>query len=329
MDLTQKTLSERMGLSRAYIADVEAGRKDPSRNFLVRLTENINVSGDWLLSGVGSMFLEGAKRTIRDRLVEVLDSTGRDVEDWMVSMGMDSRIFLGVEEEVTGSQEAMIRRVEHVEGLRRDWLLNGQGTPFSGGRYWSDVEACERLALVLAGEGGWHVYLVTDRTLFCVVMIAPAWAESEESGQYEYTVMEVVGGAVGRQTLTYVRQLFGKYALYVVVVETENLIRLVDGWMGSCELLGRGKVVGVLDGAVKIERITQVDEYIQESGQRIAPEVLERACVLAAEDPHSGRLLYWLSDWLVKASPDDRVYLDGLLKRNCEGFGEVGRGVVG
>lgn len=321
LDLTQQTLSERIGVSRAYIADVEAGRKDPSRNFIVKLTEKINISGDWFLSGIGRMFLDGTRGTIRDRLVEMLSATERDVDSWMILMGIDSK-YVTQEENLETHYEALFLRAQYQEGFRREWLMQGLGTPFPGGRFRSDTDAKGRLDLLLTWDKGWHIYLVTDRDVFGVLLIAPTWTEIDDAQSYEYTVMEVIGGAVGRRTLAAIRKLLGNYAIYIVIMETSNLWRLVDGWMGTYELMGRGKVVGLLDGAIKIEHSAQVDEYIPEPVARIDPVELEKVCALAAEDPQCARILYWLSGWLPHADPEDRVYLEGLLKRNFPEFGE-------
>ena len=51
--ISQRALSDRLEVSRGYISDIEAGRSEPSRNFLKKLTETFNVSADWVLYGVG------------------------------------------------------------------------------------------------------------------------------------------------------------------------------------------------------------------------------------------------------------------------------------
>ncbi|MBF0192073.1 MAG: helix-turn-helix transcriptional regulator [Magnetococcales bacterium] len=323
LDLTQQGLSDRIGVSRAYIADVEAGRKDPSRNFIVKLTDRMRISGDWLLSGVGEMFMDGARGTIRDRLVRLLAATERDVDGWLSGLGIDSKTSHLFDESRGAWNEALLTRVRRQEGVREEWLLAGEGTPFPGGRHRSDADAVARLELVLSGVGGWHLYLVTDRELFCVVLIAPSWSDPGDESSYEYTVMEVIGGAVGRRTLAAVRNQLGCYAVYVVVVSTEVLRRLVNGWMGVREFVGRERTNGLLDGAVRIEQGSQMDEFIPEPLARIDAAELEKICGQAAEDPRSARMLYWLSGWLPRATSEERIYLEGLLKRNFPEFADT------
>lgn len=51
--LSQRALGSVLGVSQGYIGDIEAGRSEPSRNFLQALTERFGVSADWILYGVG------------------------------------------------------------------------------------------------------------------------------------------------------------------------------------------------------------------------------------------------------------------------------------
>lgn len=51
--LTQRALGSALAVSQGYISDIEAGRSEPSRNFLQRLSEHFGVSADWVLYGAG------------------------------------------------------------------------------------------------------------------------------------------------------------------------------------------------------------------------------------------------------------------------------------
>lgn len=52
-NLSQRALGSVMGVSQGYIGNIEAGRSEPSRNFLQNLTERFGVSADWILYGTG------------------------------------------------------------------------------------------------------------------------------------------------------------------------------------------------------------------------------------------------------------------------------------
>ncbi|AWZ21114.1 Hypothetical protein RAK1035_2406 [Roseovarius sp. AK1035] len=49
--LSQRELSAAIGVSRGYIGDIEAGRSEPSRNFLERLQERFGLRADYILYG--------------------------------------------------------------------------------------------------------------------------------------------------------------------------------------------------------------------------------------------------------------------------------------
>ncbi|CAG1021897.1 hypothetical protein DOJK_01319 [Patescibacteria group bacterium] len=54
--MSQQKLATLLGFSQGYIGDIEAGRSEPSFNFLSILTEKTNVSSDWILTGKGEMY---------------------------------------------------------------------------------------------------------------------------------------------------------------------------------------------------------------------------------------------------------------------------------
>lgn len=59
-DESQQKFSERVGIHRTYISDVEADRKEPSYSFLKKLIDSISVNPAWLMTGVGERFISSA-----------------------------------------------------------------------------------------------------------------------------------------------------------------------------------------------------------------------------------------------------------------------------
>lgn len=53
---SQQKLSDKVLISRSYIARVEQGLV-PSSEFIIKLTNSLNISVDWLLTGRGNMYL--------------------------------------------------------------------------------------------------------------------------------------------------------------------------------------------------------------------------------------------------------------------------------
>lgn len=79
LNLTQAAFAKASGISRTYIADVEAGRQEPSFKFVKSLNTSFNLSINWLLSGEGPMLTQGTlPREGERRDVEVLH--GADLE---------------------------------------------------------------------------------------------------------------------------------------------------------------------------------------------------------------------------------------------------------
>lgn len=67
-NLTLETLSERIGISRNYLWEIEAGRKAPALNTLFNLGVALNVSIDYLLGvSVEKKSLRDSPATERDR----------------------------------------------------------------------------------------------------------------------------------------------------------------------------------------------------------------------------------------------------------------------
>nr|WP_297773052.1 helix-turn-helix transcriptional regulator [uncultured Roseovarius sp.] len=51
--LSQRALGSAMDVSQGYIGDIEGGRCEPSRNFLIRLQERFGLRADYILYGAG------------------------------------------------------------------------------------------------------------------------------------------------------------------------------------------------------------------------------------------------------------------------------------
>jgi transcriptional regulator with XRE-family HTH domain len=56
-NLSQEQFAKLLSFSRAYIADIETGRTKPSRRFLESISEQYNISLDWLISKNRFLFL--------------------------------------------------------------------------------------------------------------------------------------------------------------------------------------------------------------------------------------------------------------------------------
>ena len=71
---SQRDLAKELDVSQSYVGNIEAGRSEPSRNFLRALSDRFNVSADWLLTGIGSA--EAGLPPDLDRLKETARALG-------------------------------------------------------------------------------------------------------------------------------------------------------------------------------------------------------------------------------------------------------------
>ena len=62
LDLDQKVLGKRMGLSQAIISQYESGITEISLSFLEYLNKKNGISSDWMLFGTGEMNIKNVKR---------------------------------------------------------------------------------------------------------------------------------------------------------------------------------------------------------------------------------------------------------------------------
>lgn len=58
LHLTQENLGEPLGLTRANIANIEAGRISVTDRVIIALCDKFNVNEEWLRSGTGEIFVE-------------------------------------------------------------------------------------------------------------------------------------------------------------------------------------------------------------------------------------------------------------------------------
>lgn len=63
--LSASAFAAQTGLNRTYLSDVEADRREPSRNFLDSLNKTYDLSYDWILTGSGQMFIDAPKEGVR------------------------------------------------------------------------------------------------------------------------------------------------------------------------------------------------------------------------------------------------------------------------
>lgn len=131
--LTQKEFAEKLGYSQAYIAELEKGKKEPSRKFLQQLKSQYAINIEWILFGEGPMFRE-EERNLQERIQE-LEAELKKMEE-AKEEGEDTRV---PGEGLLARLQAKIRQLEaenrYLKGMvaaYKDALKHLNKAPNSG-----------------------------------------------------------------------------------------------------------------------------------------------------------------------------------------------------
>ena len=133
--MSQRKFADFVNINRAYLAALETGRKRPSSNILMQLKVSTHVSSDWLLDGVGPMFLDShglekdALKSLGSRLRQLRERRGLSVAEAAAQLGADEEEYARYE---AGEAEPPRRELElYASGLDANmaWLLDGAGEP--------------------------------------------------------------------------------------------------------------------------------------------------------------------------------------------------------
>ncbi|MCR6478492.1 helix-turn-helix transcriptional regulator [Variovorax sp. ZS18.2.2] len=77
MDMNQGELARRLGLSPGYVSEIARGVKRPGADFFMGVHRELNVSVDWLISGIGAMFFDEGNRADLLHAIWVVVATAR------------------------------------------------------------------------------------------------------------------------------------------------------------------------------------------------------------------------------------------------------------
>lgn len=78
LGISQIDLSNQTGISKSYISNIEKGKNEPSFNFIVKVSEAMGVSLDWLVFGKGLIFSSGSNMDgVSDQDIEIMAAINR------------------------------------------------------------------------------------------------------------------------------------------------------------------------------------------------------------------------------------------------------------
>ncbi|MEM8554010.1 MAG: helix-turn-helix transcriptional regulator [Pseudomonadota bacterium] len=128
---SQRNVGQIIGVSQGYIGDIEAGRSEPSREILTKLSKHFGLSADWVLTGEGTATEDGMDPGIAGRLrylrTDVLAVT-------QAAVGVELGVSQGLVQKYESGRGEPSRR--YLQGLMRqygisaNWVLDGFGSPF-------------------------------------------------------------------------------------------------------------------------------------------------------------------------------------------------------
>lgn len=135
-----------------------------------------------------------------------------------------------------GEALALIAKAENASF---QWLITGEGSPFSVFRGRSDAECAEQLDIHL-GEEDWRVHVITDGPNHAYVLTLPGQYQIKDRW-VDYTIMEVITGPCGNETAQVIyRRTFhfesGPLELYLVNVDIDTMHELVSGTLGTYKI---------------------------------------------------------------------------------------------
>lgn len=71
--LTQEGLGNIISVSKQAIANIESSHNKPSIEIISKLIENMNVNANWLIAGLGNMFIAPQFEDAKDEILKEVD----------------------------------------------------------------------------------------------------------------------------------------------------------------------------------------------------------------------------------------------------------------
>ena len=111
MNLTQEAFGERLGVSRSVIKNIDCKLVAPKPLFIEHLCEVFNINKEWLVSGVGDMFIQ-VPNTLLDELAKMhnLNDVEKAIIETFISLSPESR--RGVIDYITKANDLINKNTE-------------------------------------------------------------------------------------------------------------------------------------------------------------------------------------------------------------------------
>ncbi|RHQ84479.1 XRE family transcriptional regulator [Coprobacillus sp. AF21-8LB] len=130
LNLSQRAFGEKIGIKKASMSSIEKNKSNPSTQTIKLICIEFNVSYDWLLDGVGDIFLEN-NDSIHERIKFLRKNELKMTQiEFGKRLGSAGPTIVGWEKGDRTPPEATIKLICNEFNVNYDWLVNGVGDIF-------------------------------------------------------------------------------------------------------------------------------------------------------------------------------------------------------
>ena len=158
---------------------------------------------------------------------------GRKIHKWGREIGLSRGILNNLNKGKLPNADKLWPIVR-AENLSITWLLEGRGSRYLVNHCLSDEDCYEQLSAFY--EEAWTTYVLFDGFGVSLVLTQPG-AYEIDGVTYLYTVMEVITGPVGRETLSLVAERNNGENTFFLKTATTTTRRLAKGELGPFDLV--------------------------------------------------------------------------------------------
>lgn len=130
LNLSQRAFGEKIGIKKASMSSIEKNKSNPSTQTIKLICIEFNVSYDWLVDGVGDIFIEN-NDSIHERIKFLRKNELKMTQiEFGKRLGSAGPTIVGWEKGDRTPPEATIKLICNEFNVNYDWLVNGIGDIF-------------------------------------------------------------------------------------------------------------------------------------------------------------------------------------------------------
>jgi hypothetical protein len=175
-------------------------------------------------------------QSLPDRITHLLGD--RKIHPWGKAIGISKGSLESIMKNGGMPGADTLTAIRRSENVNLTWLLEGKGAPYSVNTCSTDQAAAELLD-TLTHDESWEVTLVSDGACAVLVLSQPG-AYAIKDREVEYTIVEVIAGAIGQKTIATLRNNWvhgiGVLKMFYVTVDTATLEKIERGEVGTYRL---------------------------------------------------------------------------------------------